>query len=176
LLAIDTAGTVTWQDHIGTTGSENISEMMYDHELIYFGGEFSGEIGDREIGDYIFSNLVAANTRAYISSTSIASQGQAQALTGQDKDGKEELHPLNKTQGNIIVYPNPVSGFLTIRVLDSNADQLIARDMLGRPIFKEINNSGEWHIDFSPLASGLYNITICDRTGNILHNKIIVKK
>jgi hypothetical protein len=176
LLAIDTTGAVTWQYHIGTTGSENISEMMYDHELIYFGGEFSGEIGDREIGDYIFSNLVAANTRAYISSTSIASQGQAQALTGQDKVGKEALHPLNKTQGNIIVYPNPVSSLLTIRVLDSNADQLIARDMLGRPIFKEINNSGEWHIDFSPLASGLYNITICDRTGNILHNKIIIKK
>lgn len=177
LLAIDTTGVVTWQDHIGTTGSENISEMLYDHELIYFGGEFSGEIGDREIGDYIFSNLVAANTRAYISSTSMASQGQAQALISQNKEGTEALHALEKNQSGISIYPNPVSGLLTIRVVNWQANQLSIRDMLGRLVFQEMNDtSGNWHIDFSLMPSGMYGVTVYDHGSKMLYNRIIVRK
>lgn len=175
LLAIDNTGAVTWQQSVGTSGNENVSELLYDHGVLYFGGEFSGEIGDREIGQIIFSNLMAANSRAYISEI-VVENGGVQTLN-QSETGRQNLISIDKqTEGKIKIFPNPVSQELTVTAYGLQVSFIEIRDQLGRLVlFQESNENKEWRFDFSKIPSGMYWVGIHAPQGKILYTKKIIK-
>ena len=61
-------GSVIEQISFGSIDDENLKELFFDHGIIYFGGEFSGETGSRILGNIEFENYSdPKGTVAYVS-------------------------------------------------------------------------------------------------------------
>lgn len=64
---------------------------------------------------------------------------------------------------NLIVFPNPTSGIITIQKLDRLEPKIIqVTNVMGRVVFEDIWQIGDNHqnIDMSSLAPGMYTIRL----------------
>jgi uncharacterized repeat protein (TIGR01451 family) len=81
----------------------------------------------------------------------------------------------NNTADNIIIYPNPTGGFITISIpANCNAEKISIDDITGR-IIKGIPITQTKNIDLSGLPGGIYYINIMTKDG-IVSKKLIVSK
>ena len=78
-------------------------------------------------------------------------------------------------QPQLLVYPNPTKGVVTIELISSRTEplELSIYNSLGQFVgsFQLISNKSE--INLSSLSNGFYYYTIKNNTGTILKNKII---
>lgn len=72
---------------------------------------------------------------------------------------------------NLIVYPNPTSGSISIKSTDQAVIDVIVSDYTGRTIYKQ-TNAGE--IDLSSVANGVYILKVT-QNGKEFHTKLIKK-
>ncbi len=72
---------------------------------------------------------------------------------------------------DFIVYPNPTSGILNIKISSQNIEKVILYDISGREL-KQIKNKNV--VDLKGFSSGLYFIKIYTTDDKILNSKIIV--
>jgi para-nitrobenzyl esterase len=72
---------------------------------------------------------------------------------------------------NLIVYPNPTSGSISIKSTDQTVIDVIVSDYTGRTIYKQ-TNAGE--IDLSSVANGVYILKVT-QNGKEFHTKLIKK-
>ena len=75
---------------------------------------------------------------------------------------------------DLLIYPNPVSDFLTIKNLDKKVAQKVKIfNSLGQVVFSEKINLSEEKIDLSNLRKGNYVLEISNRQGVVSQRRII---
>ena len=81
------------------------------------------------------------------------------------------LDQITDIENNIIVYPNPTDGILTIRSKTTIA-QIEIYNQLGQLVFSIANEN---EIDISTISQGLYFIKVKDENGNFGTKKVVKK-
>jgi hypothetical protein len=79
---------------------------------------------------------------------------------------------------DILIYPNPVSGFLTIARNDHDATQVTVKllDMMGKEIYTNTTFNNTIQIDMIPYSKGIYILRLEDKQGiNVITKKVIVQ-
>ncbi|MGY8951856.1 MAG: T9SS type A sorting domain-containing protein [Flavobacteriales bacterium] len=78
---------------------------------------------------------------------------------------------------HLIIYPNPSSGLVSVMYSSRNANSIIISDNMGKTIFTQKLRSpqNEILLDISNYSSGLYRVSILNKSGEILMSKKLVK-
>lgn len=178
LLKIDAQGATVWNKLYGTTEDETVSKLLYDHEILYFGGEFTGSVGDKTIGKYVFSNIVPANTKAYIS----------YVIDGEEEQGATERLDNNQlveqatAQGiefgdKIEVYPNPFNNKLYIKVTGQKVGRIEIANYLGQMVYRvETGDLNNLEVDFNKNGNGFYFVKVFGENGTLMGTEKVVKQ
>ena len=133
LLKFNEKGTLEWHQTYGTADNENVSQLMYDNNVLFFGGEFNGETRIRELGNYRFINFTSSLQRAYISyifdevpSASVASKIIPEIPA-------QKVKTLDE---NIKIYPNPFSHTFNIDFTAAKAGitEVTVTDLMGKSL------------------------------------------
>jgi len=83
---------------------------------------------------------------------------------------------------NIIVYPNPNSGYITIdlQMIETEISNLQISDLKGKIVFEicenEINERNLLNIDISNYQSGIYNVYVYSKDIATYHTKFIIER
>jgi hypothetical protein len=86
-------------------------------------------------------------------------------------------HPYSindPSAGEIILFPNPTSGIIGIKLPVGNTARGTVSDVDGKEVFQFQAKSDTTKIDLSSLSKGLYNISILTE-GKIITRKIILQ-
>ncbi len=180
LFSVD--GQLSNSEQYGTIENENVSKVLQNHSLLYFGGEFDGSVGDKTIGQYVFSNLVAATTRAYISFLTFEEPGGVVALSG----GEEGTIPAaqvtpqstadDRQETKIAVFPNPFNNKVRIQAFGENISAIQVVNALGQPVYDFRDQAfSNFEIDFGENANGIYFLKFYDHSGALVATKSVVK-
>lgn len=79
-----------------------------------------------------------------------------------------------KSPGALIVYPNPTSNFLYIKIGETEVQRPNIFNSLGQIMdLNIVNNGNEFRIDVSKLPIGFYSIVTVNKDGTILSRKFI---
>lgn len=180
LLKFDSAGTVVWNKLYGTNEDETVSQLLYDHDILYFGGEFTGSVGDKTIGKYVFSNLIPANTKAYISYV-IDGEPEGQGATQRVAENNQIVEPAktdrNEFENQIEVYPNPFNNKLYIKVAGQQVGRVEIANYLGQTIYSfETGNLNDLEVDFNKNGNGFYFVKVYSENGALMGIKKVVKQ
>ncbi len=73
----------------------------------------------------------------------------------------------------IEIYPNPVSGILTIDYKSENFETVTVLNSQGAPLIKEKTITPRQQLDFSKYLSGLYFLEFAKTSGEIKRIKVI---
>lgn len=77
-------------------------------------------------------------------------------------------------QGNIRMYPNPVSEILYIQTKTTlSSVEIMGAD--GRTVFAESNKAGQFSMDLSNISSGIYTVRVITAAGDVYSEPLIVK-
>lgn len=175
-------GQLSNTEQFGGVENENVSKVLQNHNVLYFGGEFDGSIGDKTIGQYVFSNLVAATTRAYISFLTFEEPGGVVALT----DGEEGAIPAAQVTAQntlndhketaIAVFPNPFNNKVRIQAVGENIAAIQVVNALGQLVYDFRDQAfSDFEIDFGEKANGIYFLKFYDHSGALVASKSVVK-
>ncbi len=74
------------------------------------------------------------------------------------------------------VFPNPTSGLLDVNVAGAGEYNALISDIAGKEVFATKLNAGYNSVDISPLAAGVYFITLEDITGNLKSQTLRIVK
>jgi hypothetical protein len=83
---------------------------------------------------------------------------------------------ITGTTANILVYPDPTSGYLTIDVgaESTTGSELDIYDLLGRKTYSTTLTSANSQIDLSGLSNGMYELTVSQSRGHQIGQKRII--
>ena len=84
------------------------------------------------------------------------------------------LGAIETQEINVLVYPNPTSGFLNIELPNNEKYQLKVFTLDGKKILSKSINSGKFSVSLN-YPKGDYLITISDDDGNLFTKKIVLK-
>lgn len=166
----------------GGVENENVSKVLQNHNVLYFGGEFDGSVGDKTIGRYVFSNLVAATTRAYISFLTFEESGGVVALSGGEAGEIPAAQVTTQStmdgqqEAKIAVFPNPFNNKVRIHAFGENISAIQVVNALGQPVYDFRGQAfSDFEIDFGENANGIYFLKFYDHSGALVETKSIVK-
>lgn len=175
-------GQLSNSEQFGGVENENVSKVLQNHNVLYFGGEFDGSIGDKTIGQYIFSNLVAATTRAYISFLTFEASGGVVALSGGEEGAIPAAQVISQSslndrqEGKISVFPNPFNNKVRIQAVGENIAAIQVVNALGQPIYDFRDQAfSNFEINFGENANGIYFLKFYDHSGALVASKSVVK-
>jgi len=179
LVKIGPNGVSEWQRTYGTIEDENVSQLLYNYGSLYFGGEFTGSVGDKTIGKYVFSNLIQANTKAYISYIlDEAPQEGTQQLTA--RPSAKIIVAKSDNIHNVQIYPNPFKDVLYIDYTseEEGAIQMELLNTIGMSVlsqkFEAVRGINTFSIETkSNVALGVYYLKITDKEGNFTTHKVV---
>lgn len=170
------AGQLTGMLNYGTSDAENVSKLFYADSILYFGGEFEGDITHRKIGAHTFLTISGTSGTPYISfitESAFIQEGGRGNTPSPEKNGKK---PKSES---ISVYPNPFSANLTLRIESIEPVPVSCRvfDALGHLVAEQgyRTNVGvnEYSIPMLQYPKGMYLIQVLSETGNTWSQKVI---
>ncbi len=128
LLKWDADGELQWAKSYGTRDSENVSQLLFEENTLFFGGEFSGAEVRREIGEYEFINPFAPEAKVYMSyvlDEDTRLGNTTKAIAGLD---------LTSKSFNFHAYPNPFEDVLYLEIQGADNQEVLIelQDLLGR--------------------------------------------
>ena len=87
------------------------------------------------------------------------------------------IKEVGSSPKHLIVYPNPSSQSVSVMYSSRNANSIIISDNMGKTIFTQKLRSpqNEILLDISNYSSGLYRVSILNKSGEILMSKKLVK-
>ncbi|HMU05263.1 MAG TPA: T9SS type A sorting domain-containing protein, partial [Saprospiraceae bacterium] len=167
----DSIGTEVWLERYGTTENENISNLFYDNDILYFGGEFSGLNRERIIGSNRFVNLSPSTQKAYMS--------YILDTLGNDFNSKfpktvSAINPQKESPNTFEVFPNPFKNVFTIELYNKDIQHFELLDMLGNIVIHQ-DASFKNEINVQNLQAGMYLVKGIDKTGSVVEVKKIFK-
>lgn len=185
-----------WQSVAGGLGFS--MAIKKDGTLWSCGTNVSGQLGDGtnvlktsfvQIGsDTNWQNVVGGNFHALALKTDETLWAWGQNAAGQLGDGtnvdrytpQQIACPSAGTnnqlqQGMVKIFPNPVSNFINIKIMDGNFENLTYEvlNILGQKVEMNSLRPDSLRIDLPPMPQGMYFLTI--RRGNELITKAFVK-
>jgi len=91
-------------------------------------------------------------------------------------NGMTKLANLSTSQ--VTMYPNPVGDFLNLKFSEELKGNKTVRvyNVMGRPFFKEVNNSSQMQINMSLLPIGVYIIKISNEKNEVISSRPVLKK
>lgn len=128
LLKWGSNGELQWGRRYGTRDSENVSQLLFEENTLFFGGEFSGSEPRREIGRYEFVNPFAPEAKAYMSyvfDEDPTQSNMTQVIADTD---------LKYRSFSFQAYPNPFEDVLHLEIQGDDSKELLIelQDLLGR--------------------------------------------
>lgn len=73
---------------------------------------------------------------------------------------------------NLVVYPNPVSGLLTVK--GSEMQQIEIYNLLGQQVKKETCHGSAVQLDVTSLAAGVYVLRVVDNAMNVHSHRVVI--
>ncbi|GEM_PF-1848519 len=178
LVKVTPNGTSHWHRNYGTSEDENISKLMYSYGILYFGGEFTGSTGDKTIGKYVFSNLIEANTKSYISYIydEIPPTDETAELRSSDYMALQSNSNTEVISADIEVYPNPFTGNFTVRTNGQEVSKIGITNSMGQSVYNfDSGDLNQIDIDFTGKENGLYFVKVYGISGVLIGTEKIVK-
>ncbi len=176
LVKITPTGNSDWFRNYGTSENETVSKLLYSYGIVFFGGEFTGSVGDKTIGKYVFSNLIEAYTKSYISYIydEVPPSEQLVALRSQEE---EEIENTANTLAptTIDVYPNPFNNGFRLRVTGEPVGKVEVSNAVGQNLLHfESGNLNDMEVSLNS-NGGLYLVKVYNQSGELIGTKKVVK-
>ncbi len=178
LLNLGNDGSLLGYKTYGTSDDEKIMQLHYNLGLLYFGGEFSGNIKNRTIGKNKFFNLSEASNNAYMSFVPESDLNSSNLQERRKQNLTKNLIP--EATKAISIRPNPFSNELIIEIKAVKIEKVVIEllNVLGKAVWKQEQNliSGKNEIIARPpsqLPPGVYYLEVKDEKGNFSTQKII---
>ncbi len=177
LLKFSTNGELLGYLNYGTPASENISQLLVNDSIVYFGGEYQSTLDERAIGRHNFKSPPNGMTVPYLSYVELS---DFQLVNNFKPNLERSDAPINLS--HLQIRPNPFNQNFEI-LLDLTEDsnvQISIFDPLGR-VLKNISRNAPRGIssisvsDLSSLPSGTYYLKVIVG-GNLCKNICIIKK
>ncbi|MFT5265880.1 MAG: hypothetical protein ACI8YQ_004638 [Polaribacter sp.] len=186
---LDFEGKLNWAKVFGTSEFENISEILFDRGIVYFGGKVKGSENIRIIGEKRFIDMTNNDDFVYISYTTnqpgISQGGSGSSLVGNNSNNKLERDAAlrNEAQGIktedslISVFPNPFKKSFSIRLNSPIVSKIEILDAIGKRYDLIDVKAGELTIsvDTEGAPGNIYFIKVIDELGVVLQVEKIVK-
>ena len=177
LYSFDQSGTVLWSEKYGSLQQENIEKMYYSNGKLYFGGEFSGNIYYRQIGETDFLTFTNSISNPYI-----AFVNEADITTANRSNIRERDNSISKARvTSVSVYPNPFTDNLMLGLTTEKEENLTIKlyNSSGALIhaFKRFSPPGFNEIDIATglkLPPGIYFVEV--QSDNIIARQFKVVK
>jgi len=174
LMKLDNSGKVMWRQQYGSTEDESVSQLFYDRFIVYFGGEFSGSLPYRKLGNYRFLDLFNNNQRSYISMIYDLDTEVSQLYSDQENEMIEKDD--RSVLGLATVYPNPFDNNFTIELHSSNITRIEVVNLLDQNVLSsEFTKPSKININLKDSPKGVYLIKYFDRNNSLLGTDKIVK-
>lgn len=161
------SGAIDWRRTYGSSADENVVELLYDENTLFFAGELTGHEIYREIGNYNFYNPVPSDSsKAYLSYIFDSKNPSVNRLNLEANIPTERLNEDVKRSVRIEkVFPNPFSRSFTL-ILNSPLDcesDISLFNLFGEKILSRKYNftSGENRINYevpNDMPNGIYYI------------------
>jgi len=178
LLKFNSLGSLVWHRTYGTEDNENVSQLMYDNTVVFFGGEFNGPTQTRILGNYIFINLTNSQQRAYISYVFDEIPTDAAVSRAAPTPKPTITGPV---ASDVTVYPNPFSNTFTISfdALQAGNTKIVITDMMGKEVHRMNYNSqvGKNEVPINTLKQvdgGVYYISVHREAENLQSSHKII--
>ncbi|NHN27587.1 T9SS type A sorting domain-containing protein [Flavobacterium jejuense] len=114
------------------------------------------------------------NVHIILSTSQVTCDNYANTDNGSLNTSYLETNTFEKNKKGLLLFPNPTSGKIKLKIIDSIPLSLVFFDQTGR-LVKEVNDFNENSIDLNELNEGVYFIKIVTDKG-IIYEKIIIKK
>lgn len=182
LLKFQQNGTTTSSYTYGTADDENVSQLLYDQQVLFFGGEISGNTKIREIGKYHFVNFTAFNDRAYVSyiPDTLPAPPTSELLQLDDTKVLTKT-PAKATKNVLKVFPNPFMDNLKteFKLESSGQMKILMLNELGKvvqsQIFEGYKGANSINMSTQGLPSGVYIIQVLDKSGQLYGVEKVIK-
>lgn len=175
-------GTTNLSYTYGTADDENVSQLLYDQQVLFFGGEISGNTKIREIGKYHFVNFTPFNDRAYVSYIPDTLPAPPTGELLQLDDTKVLAKTPAKTTKNVLkVFPNPFMDNLKteFQLESAGSMRILMLNELGKVVqsqnFEGYRGSNSVNLSTRGLPPGVYIIQVVDSTGQMFGVEKVVK-
>jgi len=86
-----------------------------------------------------------------------------------------ELNTLDNSDLRVLLYPNPATDFVTIKLQTQVMEKLQISDIKGGVLYAETLQSNQKELNTSSFAKGMYFLTITTTNGAVVVKKLIVK-
>ena len=86
-----------------------------------------------------------------------------------------ELNTLDNSDLRVLLYPNPATDFVTIKLQTQVMEKLQISDIKGGVLYAETLQSNQKELNTSSFAEGMYFLTITTTNGAVVVKKLIVK-
>lgn len=182
LIKFDHNGEVEWRKSYGSNDRETVSHLLYENEVLYFGGQLRGNTQVRKIGTYFFINPTSFKNRTYISyvlDTVPSTPGEIAGIRpGYELKQDQSTHPID---AKLKVYPNPFHSEVILEFQSYQAAELTIdiRNELGSRV-KSLRQSAvlgfnQHKISTANLPAGFYYLSVYTREGKLIGVKKLVK-
>lgn len=179
LLKISELGGTEWSHQYGTEADETVSQLLYNSNILYFGGELIGNKKERLIGNYFFIDNTNTNSKAYISYVFDQESGLTAAVKPLSQDSlniipfKDDrpLSEIKDLDNQFSVYPNPFTNQLFLNVEDiSEFHSFEITDIIGRKIHTILTNPGQtnYEVNLNNQNNSIYIIKAYGTDGRVL--------
>ena len=167
LLLFDDNGSLLSVDHYGTADEELLKDMYISADILFMGGEFTGETLSREVGDTKFMKFAPDHRQAFIAYKHVTEAGGVG-----DKAIENTIDEAGNKSGPLLVIPNPANDFIILQSSEPWAGEyhVALYDARGISISKEtrelgVNKTKKFEIDTKQFTTGVYYVLVCDERG-----------
>lgn len=181
LVKFDSNGDVEWHQSYGSQDRETVSHLLYENEVLYFGGQLRGNTQVRKIGSYYFINPTSFKNRTYISYVLDTLSTTTTELTSFKTEDVFKSNQPSRVDAQLKVYPNPFKSEVVLEFQSSQAMNVVVdiRNELGSQVktFRQNTVVGfnQQKISTEDLPIGFYYLSLYTREGKLVGVQKLVK-
>jgi hypothetical protein len=181
LVKFDSNGDVEWHKSYGSQDRETVSHLLYENEVLYFGGQLRGNTQVRKIGSYYFINPTSFKNRTYISYVLDTLSTATTELTSLKTEDVFKSNQPIRVDAQLKVYPNPFKSEVVLEFQSSQAMNVVVdiRNELGSQVKSFRQNTvvgfNQQKISTEDLPIGFYYLSLYTREGKLIGVQKLVK-
>jgi Secretion system C-terminal sorting domain len=181
LVKFDSNGDVEWHQSYGSQDRETVSHLLYENEVLYFGGQLRGNTQVRKIGSYYFINPTSFKNRTYISYVLDTLSTTTTELTSLKTEDVFKSNQPSRVDAQLKVYPNPFKSEVVLEFQSSQAMNVVVdiRNELGSQVKTLRQNTvvgfNQQKISTEDLPIGFYYLSLYTREGKLIGVQKLVK-
>jgi hypothetical protein len=181
LVKFDSNGDVEWHKSYGSQDRETVSHLLYENEVLYFGGQLRGNTQVRKIGSYYFINPTSFKNRTYISYVLDTLSTTTTELTSFKTEDVFKSNQPSRVDAQLKVYPNPFTSEVVLEFQSSQAMNVVVdiRNELGSQVKNFRQNTvvgfNQHRFSTAELPTGFYYLSVYNREGKLIGVQKLIK-